>query len=509
VTALAPVAGPRPRLGVDVSAAFNLVGSLVKYLGPAALVPAIFAVAHSERVWPFLVAGAAVSAFGIALERATRGAEQVGTREGYLVICATWLIAAAYGALPYLLSGAGQLDRPVDAVFEGMSGFTTTGATAATDVSALPVSIQVWRQLTIWLGGIGVVALGLAVLPRLRVGGRQLLESELAGPELGTLSGRIRDTVRRFAALYVALTAVGFLALAVPGWLGAHGAMDTYQAFAHSLSTIGTGSFSTEPHSIGAFGGLTQWTIVAFMTLAGANFVVLHRALVQRRVREAARDEELRLYLAILAAAGTVVAAILWSDGVEHGEAAIRAGVFEVTSAVTTTGYFTVDYGHWPLFALMALALLFFVGGCAGSTAGSIKVVRHLMLARLLGREVTRTVHPELVRPVRLNRVIIDQPALLAVISFVLIYIAVFVLGTAVLALDAEIHGAHLGVLDLVFASASTLANAGVGLGAAGPQGSFAAFGDLSTVAMTVLMWVGRLEILPVVVLLRRSYWRA
>jgi len=508
VTTRMPATRPA-RLAIDVPAALNLVGSLIKYLGPASLVPSAFAIAHGEPLWPFLVAGATVSGAGIALERFTRGAAEVGVREGYLVICVTWLIAAVYGALPYVLEGGRQLSRPVDALFEGMSGFTTTGASAATDVATLPVSIQIWRQLTIWLGGIGVVALGLAVLPRLRVGGRQLLESELAGPGIDTLSGRIRDTVRRFATLYLGLTAAGFLALAVPGWLGAHHVMNTYQAFAHTLSTLGTGSFSTERRSIGAFGGLTQWTVVVFMAIAGANFLVLHRALIQRRAREALREEELRLYLAILVVAGAVVSTSVWAHGSQHGESAVRAGVFEVTSVVTTTGYFTVDYGHWPLFALMALALLFFVGGCAGSTAGSIKVVRHLVLARLLGREVVRTVHPELVRPVRFNGAIIDQQALLAVIAFVLIYLAAFVLGTGVLALDASVHGrAHMSVLDLIFASASTLANAGVGLGPAGTRGSFATFGDPSTIAMTLLMWIGRLEILPVVVLLRRSYWR-
>lgn len=185
------------------------------------------------------------------------------------------------------------------------------------------------------------------------------------------------------------------------------------------------------------------------------------------------------------------------------------AGVFETTSAITTTGYPAVDYGHWPLLAPMAVALLFFVGGCAGSTAGSIKVARHLVLARLLGREVVGTIHPELVQSIRFNGAVVDQPALFAVISFVLIYIAVFVLATAVLALATSRPGqAHLGVLDLVFASASTLAHAGVGLGPAGVHGSFAVFGAPSKVTMTALMWIGRLEILPVVVVLRRSYWR-
>jgi trk system potassium uptake protein TrkH len=497
------------RLGVDVPAALNLVASMVKFLGPASLVPAGFAVAHQEPVWPFLTAGAIVSGIGFGVERVTRGTQEVGVREAYLVVCLAWLVAATYGALPFVLAGDPQLGRPVDAFFEGMSGFTTTGASVVTDVAALPVSMQVWRQLMIWLGGIGVVALGVAVLPRLRVGGRQLLESELAGPGFDTISNRIRDTVRRFATLYVGLTIAAFLALALPGWLGASDVMDTYQAFAHTLSSLPTGGFSTEARSIGAFGGLTQWTIVAIMAVGGMNFLLLYRGLIQGRQRAAVRDEELRLYLGVVVVAGAVLAAVLWIDGTQEGEAAIRAGVFEATSVITTTGFFTVNYDQWPLFALMTLALLFFVGGCAGSTTGSIKIVRHLLLARLLGREVTRTIHPELVRPVRLNGSVVDQQALLAIISFVLIYVAVFVAGTAVLALDSSVGDRpDVEVLDLIFASAATIANSGLGLGPAGALGSFAAFGDPSTVAMTLLMWAGRLEILPVVVLLRRSYWR-
>jgi len=495
-----------PRLGVDISAALNLAASLVKYVGLAVLVPAIFALAHDEPVWPFLAAGAIVSGTAFTVERVTRGREGVGVREGYLVIVVIWFFVAAFGALPYIFAGDEQLGRPIDALFEAMSGFTTTGATVASDPSQLPVSIQVWRQLSVWLGGIGVIALALAVLPRLRVGGRQLLENELAGPELDTIPSRISETVRRFARLYIALTVVSFLVLAVPGWLGAGSTMDTFQAFAHALTTIGTGGLSTEPDSIGAFGALTQWTIVVIMVLGGINFLLLYRALIQGRWRLAIGDEELRWYLVILLVAAVVVSAVIVADGPEHG--GVRAAVFEVTSIITTTGYSTVDYGSWPLFALMALALLFFVGGCAGSTAGSIKIVRHVLLGRILGREVARTIHPELVRPVRYNGAVVDQQTLMAVIAFMLIYVAVFVLGSGVIAFDHTLADRpEAEALDLIFASASTLGNSGVGLGAAGST-SFATFGDPSTITMTMLMWLGRLEILPVVVLLRRSYWR-
>jgi trk system potassium uptake protein TrkH len=497
----------RRRLAVDVPAALNLVGALVKFLGISAVVPIAFALVHDEPIWPFVVAGLAVSAFGVALERATTGADRVGMREGYLVVTLVWLVAAAYGALPYVLANDPQLGRPVDAFFEGMSGFTTTGASVATNVEALPVSIAIWRQLTVWLGGVGVVALGLAVLPRLRIGGRQLLESELAGPEVG-ISVRIQETVRRFWTLYVGITAAGFLALAVPGWLGVESAMGTFQAFAHSLTTMGTGGFSTESDSIGAFGALTQWTIVVFMAVAGANLLLLYRAIVLRRPGAAVRDDELRLYLGLLVVAGAVVATDLWTRGLESGEDAIRAGVFETTSVLTTTGYFTENYDTWPTFALMALALLFFVGGCANSTAGSIKVARHVLIGRVLRRELDRTVRPELVHHVRLNGVVVDRQVLSAVLGFALLYVAVFVVGTAVLAVDAALRGTDSTPLELVYAGASTLGNAGVGLGPAGPDGSFAVFDDVSTVTMTVLMWVGRLEIVPLVVLLSRSYWR-
>ena len=194
--------------------------------------PAAFAVAHSEPAWPFLAAGAIVSAFGLALERFTSGGEGVGVREGYLVISLTWLLVAAYGGLPYVLAGDPQLGRPVDALFEGMSGFTTTGASIATDVNALPVSIRVWRQQTIWLGGIGVVTIALAVLPRLRIGGRQLLESEVAGPGVeGGLSSGIRRRSGASASSMSGSALVSFLALALPHWLGVRDTMNTFQAF--------------------------------------------------------------------------------------------------------------------------------------------------------------------------------------------------------------------------------------------------------------------------------------
>jgi trk system potassium uptake protein TrkH len=276
--------GPRRRIAVDVEASANLLGTLGKYLGLTALLPTGVALWYGEPVWPFLVAGAITSGVGLGLERLTAGAaERVGAREGYLVISATWLLAACFGAMPYLFVGGDQLGHPMDAFFEGMSGFTTTGATVVRDFEELSRSLAMWRQFTQWLGGLGIIVLALAVLPRLRVGGRQLLESELPGPEVDQLGERIKHTVRRLWILYIALTALEAAILTTFGWTGVDDELNLYEAVAHAFTTIPTGGFSTQAESIGAFAPVTQWVVIVFMVLAGLNFALLWRSFVQRR----------------------------------------------------------------------------------------------------------------------------------------------------------------------------------------------------------------------------------
>ena len=239
--------GPRRRLVVDVAATANLIGALGKYLGLAALFPAVVALWYREPVWPFLLAGAITSGVGLALERGTaRSATHVGVREGFLVVSLTMLLTAGFASLPYLFAGGEQLDHPLDAYLEGMSGFSTTGASVVTDYDELSKSILMWRQFTQWLGGMGIIVLAVAVLPRLRVGGRQMMESELPGPEVAGLPERIRETARMLWTLYVALTVLATLSLASLGWLGIDERMTEYQALAHAFSTIPTGGFSTE-----------------------------------------------------------------------------------------------------------------------------------------------------------------------------------------------------------------------------------------------------------------------
>ena len=506
------VARLRRIVGVDVGAALNLVGALLKYFSLAFLFPAALAIGHSETPWPFLAAGAITAGLGLGLERFTQGKEHVGVREGFLVVSLTWLFAAAVVALPYVFSGEAQLDRPVDALFEAMSGMTTSGGSILTDFAAVDRSMMIWRQFSQWIGGMGIVVLALAVLPRLRVGGRQLMEHETPGPDIDALTTSIRDTARRLWILYVSLTVILAALLATLGWTGVDPRMGLYEAVAYAFSTLPTGGFAPDPRSVEPFAPASQWVIAVFMMIGGINFALLYRAFVRRRPGALFRDDELRLYIGLLAVGSTAVAVLIWNAGLHQGEDAIRHAVFQTTSIMTTTGFASTDYNLWlavaPAAAMLLVALMF-AGGSAGSTSGSVKVARHLVIGRILRRELDQTVHPEYVAPVRINRYPIEERMVRAVIAFVLLYVGIFVVGSLLLLLDAHRVGLDLSPFEALAASASALGNVGPAFGFAGPMGSFAPFSDLSKGIMIVLMWIGRLEIVPVAVLLTRAYWRA
>ena len=389
-----------------------------------------------------------------------------------------------------------------------MSSFTTTGASILTDVAAVDRSLLLWRQFTQWLGGMGIIVLALAVLPRLRVGGRQLFESEAPGPEIGELRATIRDTARRLWLLYVALTAAMILVLVVFDATDVDPEMTGFDAFSHAFATLPTGGFSTRPLGVVEFGGATQWTIALFMAVSGANFALLYAAIVRAHGRVLVRDEEFRLYVGLLLLASLVLAVEIVTEELHAGEAAVRHAVFQVVSTMTTTGFASADYVLWTPLAGVVIIGLMFVGGSAGSTAGSVKVVRHLLIGRILRRELDQTVHPELISTIRLNDVRVDERTLRAVIVFVLLYVGLFTVGALALMVDAARVNLELTPFEAIAAAATTLGNVGPGYGFAGPVGSFAPFSDVSKVVMILLMWLGRLEIVPVVVLFTRSYWR-
>jgi len=498
--------------GVDVGSALDLVGGVLKWVGVTFLAPAAVALGYGDPVWPFLVAGALTAAAGLGLDALTgdKSAAAVGPREGFLVIALIWLVIPVLGALPFLLGQAPGLTSPVNAYFESVSGFTASGATVLADVEALDRSMLFWRQLSHWLGGMGIIVLAVAVLPRMRIGGRHLFERELAGPtEIGRLSATIRETARRLWRLYVALTAAAIAVLAVIGWTGLDPAMNLFDAVAHAFSVISLGGFSSHNDSAAAFAPVTQYVLLLFMILAGINFLRLWVLLVQRRPRVLLRDDEARLYAAFLVVGSALLVIELLAGGFAGGEASIRHAAFQGVAIMSTTGFATADYTHWGPLAATTIVLLMFVGASAGSTCGSIKVIRHLLLFKLVKRELTQTVHRERVAPVTVSGAVIDERALRSTIVFVLLYLLTFVLGALALSLDARRSGLDLPAFDAFAASAACLGNVGPAFGFAGPFGSYAPFSDASTAVLTGLMWLGRLEIIPVAVLLSRGYWRA
>lgn len=505
------VRGPGWATGADVGAALNLVAGVLKWFSLAFVFPLVLALAYGDPFVPYLVAGISAAAAGLLLERVTSGREQVGAREGFLVVALIWLLVPAFGFLPYLLHGEPQLASPIDAYFESVSGFTATGATVLTEIEALDPSLLMYRQYTQWLGGMGIVVLAIAVLPRLRIGGRQLLQSELAGPtELERLTVSIRETARRLWFLYLGLTVAMALVLAVIGWTGLDPAMDLFNAVAHAFSGIAIGGFSPQSESLAAFGAATQWAVVVFLVLAGVNFLRLYRLLVQRNPRAVTGDDEFRAYLVLLLAGAVLLYVELVGGGIFGGEEAVRHAVVQSVSIMTTSGFATTDYVGWSALAELTLLGLMFVGASAGSTGGSIKVVRHVLIAKLVRRELEQTIHREAVVPVRLSGRSVDDRALRSVLAFFVLYLGVFIIAAIVLGIDARRSGApELAGFEALGAAAACLGNVGPAFGFAGPFGSYEPFSDLSTGVLAGLMWLGRLEIIPVIVLLRRSYWRA
>ncbi|MBS1676440.1 MAG: TrkH family potassium uptake protein [Actinobacteria bacterium] len=501
----------RGALGVDVGAALDLLGGVLKWVGLAFLAPAAVALVEGEAPWPFLPAGAITSAAGVALDLLTdeRREERIGPREGFLVVALVWLTVPAFGALPFLFGDVPQLANPVDAYFEAMSGFTATGATVLSHVEGVGRAMLFWRQLSHWLGGMGIIVLAVAVLPRLRVGGRRLLQAELAGPaEIEPLTATIRQTARRLWGLYVGLSIVSTLVIAAFGLFGLDPSLNLFDAFSYATSAVALGGFSPRDGSASTLAPITQWALCLTMLISGINFLRLFRLLVQRQVRAVSRDEELRLYLFLFVLAAALLLAEVLADGGIGVADAVRTTAFQAVSTMTTTGLAVSNYTHWGALATMTLLLLMFVGASAGSTGGSIKVVRHLLLFRIIRRELVTAAHADMVVPIRINGVAVDERSLRSTIGFLALYVLAFALGSLGLVIVATRAHTGIDVFEAIGASASCLGNVGAAFGFAGPFGSYAPFSTSAKLILTAQMWLGRVEIIPVLVLFTRSFWR-
>jgi trk system potassium uptake protein len=480
---------------VNTRAVVRVLGFLLGVASLTLLVPAAVSAHHRDGdAWSFLVAAALGAAAGGGFFWAGARAREIRAREGFAVVTLGWLLVGLLGGVPAWVSG--QIPSYTDAAFESISGFTTTGASILVDIEGRSHGLLLWRALTQWLGGMGIVLLALAILPLLGVGGMQLFRAEVPGPLHERLTPRISQTAKLLWSVYLLLTVLEALALRLAG-------LPFFDAVCHALATMATGGFSTRDASVGAYANpAVDWIVIAFMFLAGVNFT-LHYLAIRGRLRAYQRDDEFRFYVAVILGAAVLIGAPLALGQVYPSTAeTIRHGLFQTVSIMTTTGFATADYLLWPPVAHAVLLLLMAVGGCAGSTAGGIKVMRLLILLKAAKAEMQKLVHPRAVTTLWFNERAVTPQLATNVLGFLLLFALVYAGGVVLLTL-----GGH-DLVTAVGATAAALGNIGPGLGEVGPAANYAHFLAWEKWLLIFLMLAGRLELYTVLVLLMPETWR-
>ena len=473
----------------------NIFGKLLVLLSLFLLTPIPFSwYYHDGMVLKFLGCSAAGALAGFLLIALFVPEKDLGYRDGFVVVVLSWLGLALLGALPFYFSG--QMHSFIDCLFESMSGFTTTGSTVLATVETLPKSVLFWRATTHWLGGMGIIVLSLAILPLLGIGGMQLFQAEMPGPTKDRLAPRIQDTARILWGVYLLFTLVEILLLMLGG-------LAFYDAVCHAFATLATGGFSTHTTSVAYFNSTyIETVIIIFMFLAGTNFSLHHHAL-KGKFRIYWESEEFRFYILIcLLSIGLIVIANFSASIYEDFGTNLRTASFQVVSILTTTGFGTADFDHWPPICKILLVSIMFVGGCAGSTGGGIKVVRLLLFFKFARLQLRSLIHPRTVGTLKLGKVKVPQEVMVSILGFFALYVGFFLLASIVVsALGVDIVSATTSVV-------ATLNNIGPGLGLVGPAQNFGHLPPLAKLVLTFCMLAGRLELYTIAVLLSPDFWK-
>lgn len=418
--------------------------------------------------------------------------EKLTKREGYFVVAFSWLMISVFSALPYQFTGVTH--NFADALFEAVSGLTTTGASIFTDIEALPQGILFWRSMTHWIGGMGIIVLTIAVFPLLGVAGIELFTAESPGPTTDKIHPKIKETAKRLWGLYVVLTVICTLVYWIEG-------MTLFDAVNHSFATMATGGFSTKNASAAAFGPTIQYTMIFFMLLAGCNYFVIY-SLMKGNWQIILKNEEFRFYLGIVFFFILSMTIGVYFRNDLGLEASFRYVSFTVISLITTTGFVSYDYTLWGFGLTSVCFLLLFIGACAGSTAGGIKIIRHIVFIKNSYLEFKRILHPRAVIRIKISKEIVAPKILTHILVFLLIYIGVFVLGMFALAV------LEYDLLTAAGASATCLGNVGPGVGGVGPVNNFAFFNPAAKYILSFIMVIGRLELFTVLILFTPYYWK-
>lgn len=441
----------------------------------------------------FIITILITACIGLILSKDKRYKNVINAKEGLAIVALGWLLMSLFGALPLYLSG--NTNTYIDAFFETVSGFTTTGATIITNVEALPHGILFWRSFAHWIGGMGILVFTLALLPALGIGGFQIFKAESPGPIAGKIAPRLRDTAKILYSTYITITIIQVVLLKIGG-------MSLFDSFIYTFGTVGTGGLANKNASVGAYNSSYIHIVIGiFMLLSGINFS-LYYSMIHGKIKDVLKDEELRLYFGIVLVAVICIGINLYMTSYTDMGLAFKDSFFQVSSIITTTGYTTANFDIWPSFSKAILFLLMFIGGSAGSTAGGMKVIRILVLFKLIKREILKLFHPRAVIPIKTNGKVLANETIAGINSFMSLYVILFALSTILITLEG---------VDLISAASSvaaTLGNIGPGLGFVGPTNTFNGYSQIAKVFFSLLMLLGRLELFTIIALLAPRNWR-
>ncbi len=472
---------------------FRLLGYILMIEGALLLLPAATSLLYGE--WPvlavFLLTAAVSAGIGFALRAIKPRSKVFYMREGFAATALSWIVISVVGAVPFVLTGC--IPNPVDALFETVSGFTTTGASILPAVEGLPKGILLWRSFTHWIGGMGVLVFLLSLLPLTGGSHVNLMKAESPGPQVDKLVPKVQSTAKILYGIYIVLTVLELVFLLFGG-------MPLFESLLTAFGTAGTGGFGFKNDSFASFSPYIQWVVTVFMILFGVNFNA-YFLLLMRKFRRAAASEEVRGYFVIIAAAVAVITVNIHSLYNSFGEA-LRQAAFQVGSIITTTGFSSCDFDLWPTLSKEVLVALMFVGACAGSTGGGIKVSRFLILGKTLVKELKQALHPQVVAPVRMDGKLVNQETIRTTNVFIAAYIFIFAASLFFISLDG------FDMVTNFTAIAATLNNIGPGLAQVGPMMNFGSFTNPAKLVMIFDMLAGRLEIFPMLVLFLPDTWR-
>lgn len=472
----------------------QILGRVVALEAALMIFPLAVSLFHGEGISHFVVTIVAAAVLSLLLMRPKPRTRDFYAKEGFATVAFSWIMMALIGAVPFVLSG--EIPSFVDALFETVSGFTTTGASIVPVVEDLSYGILLWRCLTIWLGGMGVLVFVMFVVPMSEEHSMHIMRAEMPGPTIGKLVPRIRKTAMILYVIYTVMTVVMVFLLRFGG-------MSWFDSVIHALSTAGTGGFSSHGASVAYFNSAYIDAVVGiFCLLFGINFN-LYFFLLIHRFRDAFCNEELRWYLGIVAFAVVTIVISLMTNGVyDNALTAFRYAGFQVSSIITTTGHVTADFDLWPMYAKCVLLTLMVIGGCAGSTSGGIKVSRLVIMLKTVRNDVNHQIQPRAVHTVKVNSAVVSRATQHTTLIFLALYAMIVFVSTLLVALD------HMDFTSTFTSVIACVGNVGPALGVAGPTGSYAGFSVLSKLVLTADMLLGRLEILPIIMLLSPSLWK-